>query len=101
VRYDETDPIDIERYGKEMLGLSFCDIFERVVKERNPLVTDKKYMTVHADKNFKGGMGKLVEECWFEYKANSDSEPDCEKAGVELKVTPYKAVKKGLSAKAF
>jgi len=99
VRYDDTDPIDIERYGKEMLGMSFREIFERAVAEGNPLVTDKKYMAIHADKNFKGGMGNLVEECWFEYKANSNPEPDFEKAGVELKVTPYKAVKKGFSAK--
>lgn len=99
VRYDDTNPIDIERYGREMLGMSFRDIFERAVAEGNPLVTDKKYMAIHADKNFKGGMGNLVEECWFEYKANSNPEPDFEKAGVELKVTPYKAVKKGFSAK--
>ena len=99
MRYDETDPIDIERYGKEMIGMSFREIFERAVAEGNPLVADKKYMAIHADKNFKGGMGNLVEECWFGYKANSNPEPDFEKAGVELKVTPYKAVKKGFSAK--
>lgn len=99
MKYDDSDPIDIERYGRGMIGLSFREMFEWAVVEGNPLVEDKKYMAIHADRNFKGGMGNLVEECWFGYKANSNPEPDFEKAGVELKVTPYKAVKKGFSAK--
>lgn len=90
MKYDDSSSLDIERYGREMIGLRFRDIFERAVSEGNPLVSDKKYAAIHADKNFKGGMGNLVEECWFEYKANNNPEPDFEKAGVELKVTSYK-----------
>jgi DNA mismatch repair protein MutH len=40
-------------------------------------------------------MGHLIEEHHFEYKINSDQEPDFPKAGVELKVTPYEIGKKG------
>jgi DNA mismatch repair protein MutH len=45
--------------------------------------------------NYIGGMGHLIEEYHFEYKINSDQEPDFPKAGVELKVTPYEIGKKG------
>lgn len=48
----------------------------------------------------KGGLGDLIEECYFHYKCNNDSRPDFPDAGVELKVTPYKINKnKTLSAK--
>jgi DNA mismatch repair protein MutH len=39
--------------------------------------------------NAKGSIGQMMEESFFEYKVNSDSKPDFEEAGVELKVTPY------------
>ena len=59
-----------------------------------------KYGISHEDKNRKGGLGELIEECFFHYKCNNDSLPDFDKAGVELKVTPYKINKnKSLSAK--
>lgn len=37
----------------------------------------------------KGAVGTVIEESWFGYKPNSESEPDFPEAGVELKVTPY------------
>jgi DNA mismatch repair protein MutH len=47
----------------------------------------------------KGAMGSIIEESWFEYKVNSDSEPDFSEAGVELKVAPYIRTSKGIRAK--
>ncbi|MCL1834687.1 MAG: restriction endonuclease [Oscillospiraceae bacterium] len=47
----------------------------------------------------KGAVGSVVEESWFGYKINSDSEPDFAEAGVELKVTPYVKASKGVRAK--
>lgn len=44
-------------------------------------------------------MGNLIEECYFGYKANSDSGADFAEAGVELKVTPYKETRKGYATK--
>lgn len=50
--------------------------------------------------NNKGMIGILIEEEGFEYKANTESAPDFPKAGLELKVTPYKRLKNNqLSAK--
>lgn len=42
----------------------------------------------------KGGVGTAIEENWFGYKPNSESEPDFPEAGVELKATPYIRAKK-------
>lgn len=43
----------------------------------------------------KGAIGSVIEESWFGYSINSESEPDFPEAGVELKVTPYLIGKKG------
>lgn len=43
-------------------------------------------------------MGNLLEEHYFFYKPNSSPEPDFDKAGVELKATPYEFTKKGTKA---
>lgn len=37
----------------------------------------------------KGAVGTMIEESWFGYSPNSESEPDFPEAGVELKATPY------------
>lgn len=66
LEYDETDPKSIEAYGIK-----------------------------HEDKKRKGGLGEIIEERYFHYPANNDARPDFDKAGVELKVTPYKQNKNG------
>lgn len=43
----------------------------------------------------KGAVGSVIEESWFGYTPNSESEPDFPEAGVELKVTPYVKNAKG------
>ncbi|MBR3355852.1 MAG: restriction endonuclease [Oscillospiraceae bacterium] len=50
-------------------------------------------------KTNKGDLGQIIEESWFEYKPNSDKDPDFKEAGVELKVSPYKHTRNGVSAK--
>lgn len=47
----------------------------------------------------KGAIGTVIEESWFGYHPNSESEPDFPEAGVELKVTPYVHVKQEIRAK--
>lgn len=47
----------------------------------------------------KGGIGTTIEESWFGYKVNSESEPDFPEAGVELKVAPYVRKAAGITAK--
>ena len=58
------------------------------------------YKADHENKKRKGGLGELIEERYFHYHSNNDARPDFDKAGVELKVTPYKKNKNGsISAK--
>ena len=44
----------------------------------------------------KGAIGTVIEESWFGYTPNSESEPDFPEAGIELKVTPYLRGKNGI-----
>ena len=50
-------------------------------------------------KSGKGAIGTVIEESWFGYKPNSESEPDFPEAGLELKVTPYIRNGQKISAK--
>lgn len=106
--YDKKDPISIENFAKKMRGRTFFDIwkeFEESKKFNTEESLDspesKKYSDSHNDKNYKGKLGNLIEECYFRYEPNNDPRPDFPEAGVELKVTPYKVVgkKKELRAK--
>ena len=47
----------------------------------------------------KGAIGTVIEESWFGYTPNSESEPDFPEAGVELKATPYLRTRNGIRAK--
>ncbi|MBS6028013.1 MAG: restriction endonuclease [Negativicoccus succinicivorans] len=47
----------------------------------------------------KGAIGTVIEESWFGYSPNSESEPDFPEVGVELKVTPYIRGRNGIRAK--
>ena len=47
----------------------------------------------------KGAIGTVLEESWFGYTPNSESEPDFPEAGVELKATPYLKTRNGIRAK--
>ena len=47
----------------------------------------------------KGAIGTVIEESWFGYTPNSESEPDFPEVGVELKVTPYLRGRNGIRAK--
>ena len=96
MKYDKTSPKSIESYGKGMIGKTFREIYEQSEVADCSRVEEKSadYLANHAKKEYKGGMGNLVEECWFGYETNSDAHADFPEAGVELKVTPYKHVRK-------
>ena len=47
----------------------------------------------------KGAIGTVLEESWFGYSPNGESEPDFPEAGVELKATPYIKTSTGIKAK--
>ena len=97
--YDKTDKYSIEEYGQNMVSKTFYDltVLDSAKIGRESLAD---YNVSHENKNRKGGLGELVEERFFHYKANSDSDPDFKEAGVELKVSPYKINKnKSIAAK--
>lgn len=96
LEYDETNPLSIEIYGKKLIGKTFQDICnEDDIFKANVVRETSNYEVNHENKKRKGGLGELVEERYFHYKANNDAKPDFDKAGVELKVTPYKINKNG------
>lgn len=99
--YNRKDKYSIEEYGQKMVGKTFQNLID--MDADNPFVVREPeiaYDAAHENKKRKGGLGEIVEERFFHYKANNDSTPDFEEAGVELKVTPYKENKnKTISAK--
>lgn len=98
-KYDDTSPLDIENYAKGLIGKTFYEIYEE--SERDYIVHEGSTLAYeYENSKRKGGLGELIEERYFNYKSNNDSRPDFYKAGLELKVTPYKINKNGsLSAK--
>lgn len=99
--YDETNPLSIEKYAQTLIGKSFADVCrEDKMYNSITLKDDNYYEDDYENKKRKGGLGELIEERFFHYTCNSDTRPDFNQAGVELKVTPYKINKNGsLSAK--
>ena len=94
--YDETDPSSIEKYAKNLIGKTFADVCKRDDINKNMFLKETAdYAVNHENKKRKGGLGELIEERFFHYPANNDARPDFDKAGVELKVTPYKQNKNG------
>lgn len=73
---------DILKRAKEAIGIPLQNI-----DKTGRLVTGK------------GAIGSVIEESWFGYAPNSETEPDFPEAGVELKVTPYIHGKNGIRAK--
>ena len=94
--YDETDPISIETYAKKLVGKTFADVCREDDITKSTVVREaSNYEVKHANKKRKGGLGELIEERFFHYQTNNDARSDFDKAGVELKVTPYKQNKNG------
>lgn len=107
--YDAKDPLSIAAYAKKLIGRRFLDVInealDRELKELaekgvafNGSVSDAEIIAQfdkYSNPNRKGGLGNLLEELYFGYKANSDSKADFSDAGVELKVSPYEKKKNG------
>ena len=101
VEYDKTDPLSIELYSQRLIGKTFRQICEEDDQPGQVGEQGLSYGTSDLEnKANKGNLGQLIEERFFHYACNSDSNPDFKEAGVELKVTPYKKNNNGtLSAK--
>ena len=92
ISYDKSDPLSIETYAKQLEGKTFIEVISQNA------CNSKNYedlMAAYGNKARKGGLGNLLEEVYFGYRANSNPEADFAEAGVELKVTPYEKKKNG------
>ncbi len=94
--YDSSNPKSIEEYAQKSIGKTFSEVCRE-----NSSVYDVGTLDGYLPEyNGKGNLGQIIEEQFFHYKCNSDSDADFKDAGVELKVTPYKINSNGsISAK--
>lgn len=90
--YDDSNPKDIERYAKGLIGKTFQDVLYES-KNLEDAITDSKIN--FSNPNQKGKLGNLLEEKYFCYKANGNQEPDFPKCGVELKTTCFDVLENG------
>ena len=86
LEYDKSDSKSIERFAKALIGRTFLDVLNSSSYQGSSFAEES---VEYGNARRKGGLGNLLEEKYFGYKANSESEPDFAEAGVELKVTPY------------
>lgn len=78
--YDSSSPKSIETYAKRL--------------EKKALIDFLDNENIKVNKNNKGRLGQLIEQYYFGYALNSRKEADFEEAGVELKVSPLKKIRK-------
>lgn len=87
--YNPSSIASIEEYALKLENMTFLDVLNS--KGYNTAEAIKAY----ANKLRKGGLGNLLEEVYFGYKANSNQQADFAEVGVELKATPYEITNKG------
>ena len=85
---DLRSPQVLERIARRLIGKTFREIHSQGF---NPDGIDRAYNNAA----YKGGLGTLVEEYVFGYRANSDSRPDFVEANVELKTTCFDVKRNG------
>lgn len=79
--YDPTDAKSIVEYAHKLVGKTLRDVTDA------PELDDPRRRH--------GSFGNAVEEYFFKYPINSDSAPDFADAGLEVKATPVKEVRRG------
>lgn len=83
---DFSDPHSIERYALDLSGKTMRQIMAKGIRPDGYKEQD------YSAKQRKGGVGNLIEECYFGYRSNNDERPDFPEAGVELKATCYDVI---------
>lgn len=86
VKYNDNDIKSILDYSSLLVGKTFLDVINEAVLDD---ATKKEIIEKYSRPNYKGGLGILLEELYFGYKANSNQMPDFNKVGIELKSSPY------------
>lgn len=93
---DFADKASIERYAFNLEGLTFRDVLNLgILPPKAQAKKDLSKNKLYARVAYKGGLGILIEECYFGYDANSENQPDFPEAGVELKTTCYNVKQNG------
>ena len=87
--YDRTSEKSILDYAVKLVGKSFEDIIVSRVPGSRAVV-----LAAYGNKARKGGLGNLLEEIYFGYKANSTQGADFTETGIELKATCYEITQK-------
>lgn len=87
---DFSDPASLLAYAKKLEGHTFREVIELGITPE-----DTELDCTYNVTSFKGGMGTLIEERYFGYRANDNPAPDFEEAGVELKTTCFDLRKDG------
>lgn len=82
LNYNPSDADSIISYAKKLVGKKLSDFTETLESQLND------------DSGNKGYFGQTLEEHYFGYKANSNSEPDFPEAGLELKSAALKIVRR-------
>lgn len=80
VVFEYRTPDQVMERARHLEGMTFQDVLDLGI------VADG-VVRQYNSRRYKGGMGNLLEERYFGYRANSDREPDFADAGVELKAT--------------
>ena len=80
VSFEYKTPEQVCDRAEQLPGMTFRDVLDLGIYP-------KGVMREYNSRRYKGGMGNLLEERFFGYRANSDREPDFAEAGVELKAT--------------
>ncbi|MCP9750448.1 Sau3AI family type II restriction endonuclease [Ferruginibacter sp. HRS2-29] len=78
-KYDPENKVSVIAHARKLIN--------RTLRESG---LDNIHMHGHKGK---GSFGQVLEEFYFEYKPNSNSEPDFKEIGLELKASPLKKVK--------
>ncbi len=82
--YNRKDSKSIEAYAQRLLNKSLRVVLGSQIKQTY---------------SGKGKLGQILEDLYFQYKPNSESEADFQEAGVELKTSPLKKTTKGFTSK--
>ena len=79
--YNPNDANSIVEYARKLVGHSLREVLDIKV--------------IQSPKQRRGSWGNAVEEYYFNYDLNSDSNPDFAQVGMELKTTPLKESSRG------
>lgn len=97
--YDDSDIESIYKYAQKVVGVEFAKILEAFQESTYKTYQDYINQTPSStlDKKIsstsKGRYGTYIEKYYFGIPTNSSNEPDFNKVGVELKVTPFRVNK--------